>query len=226
MLNSPLYSKTEHEIFYLHLNAINQVVVDDLIIISTLAHALKEANHSRSYEKSTPFNPVMGYMSVLDQLGNCYSLKSKSTSVTGGIKRALELFGPALSSDEIKALYAIRNAIMHNSSLINLGENTTPTLVFTIVDMLTPFTNKLPPTPAIKKLNTEIYSSINDPIEPKHVCELSLLGLAETTGYCVNQAQSALEDGDLIFNNNTITKYNIVSAKDYIIKRHLLVVQR
>lgn len=66
--------------------------------------------------------PVMGMFSVLDILGSAFSLKGNDLSETVPIKRCLTFFTDSklISRKEIEALYALRNSLVHNSSLISI----------------------------------------------------------------------------------------------------------
>lgn len=62
--------------------------------------------------------PVIGIFSVFDMIGTSFNHKEKTTNANSSIKRSLNLFiNSVLSNDDIKALYALRNSIVHNSSL-------------------------------------------------------------------------------------------------------------
>jgi hypothetical protein len=64
---------------------------------------------------------AMGYLSVLDQIGKCYRPITKNKLIhtrKPSINKALDYF-TTLSDDEINAIYALRNAFLHDFSLLN-----------------------------------------------------------------------------------------------------------
>lgn len=65
---------------------------------------------------------ALGYLAILDQIGNCFRLQSRAESnaiVENPIVSALRNFTD-LSADEIAALYALRCAFAHDFSLFNV----------------------------------------------------------------------------------------------------------
>ena len=66
---------------------------------------------------------AIGYMTLLDQIGECLKPKGKHTEYTYNIKRALDYFDSGLNDNEINALYALRCSFAHNFSLININRS-------------------------------------------------------------------------------------------------------
>jgi hypothetical protein len=102
------------------------------IVESCLTAAIREARLMSGRNKSTglpdPENKfgylghwsgAMCYITILDQIGKCYRPKTKK-EIMGlqAIERTLSYF-TSLTSDEIKAIYALRNAFFHDFSLYN-----------------------------------------------------------------------------------------------------------
>lgn len=66
---------------------------------------------------------AIGYMALLDQIGNCLKPKDKiQSNYEAGMKRALDYFSD-LSKNEINALYALRCSFAHDYSLINVDKH-------------------------------------------------------------------------------------------------------
>jgi hypothetical protein len=66
---------------------------------------------------------AIGYMTLLDQIGNCLKPKDKAQSkYKTGLKRALDYFSD-LPETEINALYALRCSFAHDYSLINIDSH-------------------------------------------------------------------------------------------------------
>lgn len=71
------------------------------------------------------FSPLYGAFALLDQIGEIYSntaIADCGNANASGIKKALYYFGGMpFDNDEVKALYGLRNALMHNGSLLYRG---------------------------------------------------------------------------------------------------------
>ena len=65
---------------------------------------------------------TLGYLSLLDQIGNCFKLKNGPTleENKSGIIKSLTNFSN-LSENEIDVIYALRNSFAHDFSLLNNG---------------------------------------------------------------------------------------------------------
>jgi len=69
---------------------------------------------------------AIGYFSVLNQIGNCFKLKSEGSEGkedSNKIKKALKYFSDLNDDKEINALYALRNSFAHDYSLQNINKN-------------------------------------------------------------------------------------------------------
>ena len=67
--------------------------------------------------------PIMGIFSVFDMLGSTFNHKEKSTTANSSIKRCLSFFAKnELPRNDVDALYALRNSIVHNSSLVSIAK--------------------------------------------------------------------------------------------------------
>lgn len=115
---------TKDEVISLHIDAESaSSSTSDFLIKSTLSVILHETRHCSLQSKSSNIMPFLGFFSLLDQVGNTYfrkdldEYKDKNAS---GIKKALYYFrGYGDNDNETQSLYALRNALMHNSSLQN-----------------------------------------------------------------------------------------------------------
>ena len=71
------------------------------------------------------FSPLYGAFALLDQIGEIYkntAIPDCGNDAASGIKKSLYYFGGMpFDSDEVKALYGLRNALMHNGSLLYRG---------------------------------------------------------------------------------------------------------
>lgn len=98
-------------------------ITSDFLVESTLRVILQEARHCTQNVRSKQMMPALGCFALLDQVGNCYTRTRCEPYPHGnasGIKKALYYFGGFAADDAAtKALYAFRNALMHNASLRN-----------------------------------------------------------------------------------------------------------
>ena len=74
---------------------------------------------------------MLGALSTLDQYGQCYKpdppvLPAFPTNKSGVIKAAHNYLGIPCGSKDSDALYALRNGLMHQSSLISVGQGNKP----------------------------------------------------------------------------------------------------
>lgn len=94
---------------------------------STLSHLLAEANHAKCYQYSGKLLPLLAALSAMDQLGTCYDsvpmiFPSGYADKSGIIKSAHNFLGIQVDTPDSDALYALRNSLMHQSSLISVGK--------------------------------------------------------------------------------------------------------
>jgi hypothetical protein len=62
---------------------------------------------------------TLGYMAVLDHIGDTIKPRREKTLDMKGIRRALHYFAPELSKDDVWALYALRCSFAHDYGLVN-----------------------------------------------------------------------------------------------------------
>ncbi|HKH21333.1 MAG TPA: hypothetical protein VKB53_10725 [Gammaproteobacteria bacterium] len=91
-------------------------------VLSTLKVMQMESAHANSLRYSENLLPLLGSFAILDQLGNSYSNSVKRryrNPHASGIKKCLYYFADKDEDDlEIKAIYALRNALVHKCSLV------------------------------------------------------------------------------------------------------------
>lgn len=92
------------------------------LYISTLVRAQGEMNSARGNHNSQMIVPLLAAFAILDQIGECYGFHSTVASEPApkpSIKRALHHFplpwGSPLSTEEVQALYVMRNGLMHDA---------------------------------------------------------------------------------------------------------------
>lgn len=98
---------------------------------SAVSHLLSEANHAKGYAYSGKVLPLLGGLSALDQFGLCYEPNPSTfpvalSSKSGIIKAAHNFLGILVDTPDSDALYALRNALMHQASLISVGKQAKP----------------------------------------------------------------------------------------------------
>jgi len=104
---------------YCHLSG-HIEVTEDFYLNSTLQLVELEMRQSRSRQMTANYAPLLTAFSILDQIGSCYADCALPAHPAGGssIHRALYYFGgmPPLG-DDVKAIYALRNGLVHDGSL-------------------------------------------------------------------------------------------------------------
>jgi hypothetical protein len=92
---------------------------------SCIGGLIAEIQQSRGREYTRIFSPLYGSFALLDQIGSCYTNKSIQpcpNANASGIKKALYYFcNMPYDSDEMKALYGLRNSLMHDGSILYRG---------------------------------------------------------------------------------------------------------
>lgn len=110
------------ELAYAHLGSVGSYRLKDGWLKSILPITLQEINHARHMEYSKNFVPVVGAFGVIEQLGFAYKRNDKaeySNQNASSINKALYYFaGYEEGSEDVKALYALRNSFLHNASLM------------------------------------------------------------------------------------------------------------
>lgn len=222
-----LSTTTLNEIIELHLNGrspIHPHSIGSHLVASALAKILQESNSAASNRNSSPLLPVMGYMSALEQVGNCYSLVNRNSNYTNGIKRCLDLFA-GLPKKDIDTLYGLRNAIVHNASVMHIDSGQG-------VESRPYFLTGFPANQDQKKGATKaIVSSSDVPWDGKaatltlaHFSSISIQGLAHLANNTIRKALEEFKNANLVVNRNYTKTSSDEEDKDYILVRYLYVI--
>ena len=101
--------------------------LQDCRILTMTGTLLGEARHASFFTDSRNILPVLGWFAVLDQLGSCYINKAKPLypdRQASGVKKSLYyLCNFAPNDEQTKTLYALRNALVHDSSFFSRGNS-------------------------------------------------------------------------------------------------------
>lgn len=121
-----LVDLTLNELAYVHLNSSTcGFDIKEGTLESGLPYLVNEINHVKQNIHSNNLVPIISSFAILDQLGFCYQRKDMpdySNDNASGVKTALYYFcGLPDESDDLKALYSLRNSLMHNGSLLSKG---------------------------------------------------------------------------------------------------------
>jgi hypothetical protein len=76
-------------------------------------------------EKTGNWLGAMAYLTMLDQVGECFRPRPlpRPTPHNSTIAKALAYFQPALQDEDILAIYALRCAFSHDYGLVNVGKS-------------------------------------------------------------------------------------------------------
>lgn len=126
MHTKTLQQLTLTELASIHLSThTDSVCLADGYIHSGLSSLITEIRQTRAVNNTRIFSPLYGSFALLDQIGSCYRNKQIPpcpNPMASGIKKALYYFcGMTYDSDEMKALYGLRNSLMHDGSLLDRG---------------------------------------------------------------------------------------------------------
>lgn len=121
-----LQQLTLQELAKLHLVVYgNPKALADGFIISGMGLLVTEIQQSRFREYTGFYSPLYGAFALLDQIGEIYSngkLPPCPNYHASGIKKALYYFcGMDYDCGEMMALYGLRNALVHDASLVYRG---------------------------------------------------------------------------------------------------------
>lgn len=114
------------ELAYLHLDDFDHPwELKDGLIRSALPGLIAEVRKTRTNDRTRIFSPLYGCFALLDQIGSVYQnleLPACANENASGIKKALYYFcGFPEDSDDVKAIYGLRNALMHDGSMLYRG---------------------------------------------------------------------------------------------------------
>ena len=88
---------------------------------TTLAFNIESIEYGMKDKNTKDVLPIMGIFSVFDILGSAFKLVGVSLPDSNNFKKCIKYFSPENIADiDIDALYALRNSLVHNSSLISI----------------------------------------------------------------------------------------------------------
>jgi len=108
------------DILTLHLSRFNTILLKDVVVQSTLNVVISEARSSLFRRNTKNILPLLGCFAALDQLSCYYDIQSQlPKNYTDGILASLYSFtNPRINLKDIDTLYALRNGLVHNASLV------------------------------------------------------------------------------------------------------------
>lgn len=133
LTSKTLKDLTLEDVVYCHLSRRGWEPIKGATIYTTLDSIETEMRQSRGINIVSAYLPLLAGFSILEQLGDNYENKSlpKHPNSGGGIERALYYFcGYAAMSPEVKALYALRNGLVHAASLTSSDQATQAKYIF------------------------------------------------------------------------------------------------
>lgn len=132
---------------------------------------------------------AIGYMTVLNQIGN--SFKPKDVPVLGtninAFTRALKYFS-TLNDDEIDALYGLRCSLAHDFSLVNINSKPSLTHVFSV--------NQNEQSPIVE-LPKNSWNGKYETIEPENATRINLRAFGDLVEDIYNNLQILLQKNQL-----------------------------
>lgn len=176
---------------YLHLYAESPMITKDYSVISTLAVTHREVRRAMTNEYSKNILPIMGMCAIIEQLGEAYKrsdLLMYPDANASSFKKALYYFnGQGPNDDFTKALYGLRNGVVHNASFYSPGKGSQPHYIFTYSDTtstaITPSTNSWDAN--FNNIQTDYFTMVNPD---------ALLELVEK---CLQTVQQVSDAGNL-----------------------------
>lgn len=182
---------TSEDVMTLHLHAgpIPYSIKDGLIL-STLGRICSEFSQASGNEHINKILPLLGAFAALDQLGKCYRntvLDEYPHDNASGIKKCLYYFGGFPANDEnTKALYALRNSLVHDASLAD------PTPI-----KGTPQCFNYAETGNIVSFPIEPWDGVMANISPDRMTTVNPSKIIYLANECVRKACNLLDSGDL-----------------------------
>lgn len=114
------------ELAFVHLNGRNYSDIKYGQIYSVLPLVIREIRHAKFNKYSQNFLPIAAAFTILDQIGFCYSrndMSIYSDANASSIKKSLYYFcGLSENDKDTKALYALRNSILHTASCLSKSD--------------------------------------------------------------------------------------------------------
>lgn len=121
-----LQELTKEELAEIHLSHDESgFKLSDGFIQTSLYAITLEMTQARGMHNTRIFSPLYCAFAILDQLGEAYenTLMIPCNADASGIKKSLYYFSSwEFDSHEMKALYGLRNCMMHNASMLYRGQ--------------------------------------------------------------------------------------------------------
>lgn len=124
---------SNYEVAYCHLSERGWEQLKHNMVYTTLSDIETEMRQSRGNVNTSNYLPLLAGFSILDQLGTTYLDKKmkRHPNSGGGIEHALYYFcGYQAMSSEVKALYALRNGLIHAASLTSADQGSGARYIF------------------------------------------------------------------------------------------------
>ena len=125
---SKKFAELSHEeVVEVHLSLQTIRITSDFALTSCLHELESATRHSRGLRNTRIFAPSLCAFAILDQIGSCYKdlAKPAHPNEGSGIPHALYYFcNMNAMSEEVKALYAFRNGLVHDGSFTNQSKKT------------------------------------------------------------------------------------------------------
>lgn len=121
------------DVVYCHLSRRGWEPIKGHTIYTTLDHIETEMRQARGTNLTSNYVPLLAGFSILEQLGDTYADRSmqRHPQNGGGIEHALYYFcGYPAMSPEVKALYALRNGLIHAASLTSTDQGSNARYIY------------------------------------------------------------------------------------------------
>ncbi|WP_295563040.1 hypothetical protein [uncultured Sphingomonas sp.] len=199
---------TLEDVAYCHLSRRGWEPIKGATVHTTLDDIETEIRQTRGTMITARYLPLLAGFAILEQLGDNYADGSvtKHPKSGGGIERALNYFyGYSAMSADVKALYALRNGLVHAGSLTSTDQSTGERYIFRYQDdLLTAIQQPIAPWDGqLSKLTSSRFTLIN----PRE--------LTEQVSRAISKVRSLLFDDRA---NRKISQSN----ENYILVRHLI----
>lgn len=176
-----------------------RVALADGHIMSNIGGLITEITQSRGLQNLRIFSPLFGSFALLDQIGSCYINKTISPypdTNASGIKKALYYFcGMTPNSVDMKALYGLRNSLMHDGSILSRGQ---PQANGTWSGPFYHFILGSKSNPIVEHPSVAWDGNLHN-LRPAHRTKINQRALTDLAIGAVQSAKQLLEHGDLDF---------------------------
>jgi hypothetical protein len=131
--NLTLRDLSADDVAYCHLSRRGWEQIKGCTVYTTLDDIETEMRQSQGIVNTSSYVPLLAGFSILEQLGSTYRNRKMKRHPTsgGGIEHALYYFcGYPPMSPEVKALYALRNGLIHAASLTSSDQGSGARYIF------------------------------------------------------------------------------------------------